>query len=105
MLADHVAVGVAHLFSDPVDRRNPSGQQLTGVGVPALPGASIANAGREQVRLEETIAHHEIISVRQAAFGVQEHKVQFVFSHRLVVPLDHLHVGRRAAERVPGGRD
>jgi len=32
------------------------------------------------MRLEETIAHHEIIGVRQAVFGVQEHKVQLVVS-------------------------
>jgi len=48
--------------------------------VPALPGSPVANGGSEQMRLDETIAHREIIGVRQAVFGVQEHKVQLVVS-------------------------
>jgi len=74
VLANHVAVGVAHLFGDPVDRRHTGGQQLTGVGVPALPGAAISHPGREQLCLEETVADHEVVGVWQTAFAVQEHE-------------------------------
>jgi hypothetical protein len=43
MLADHVAVGVTHLFRNPVDRRLAGGQQLTGISMPALPRPPITH--------------------------------------------------------------
>ncbi|KIK87555.1 hypothetical protein OC71_09285, partial [Pseudomonas sp. W15Feb9B] len=55
------------------------GQQLTGVGVPALPGSPVANGGSEQMRLEETIAHHEIIGVRQAVLVFRNTKCSLSF--------------------------
>lgn len=90
MLANHVPVGMSHLFGYPVDRRYTGGQQLTGVRVPALARPAIANASREQVSLKESVPYDEVIDVRQAAFSVQEDKVQFVLAHCLVVPLDDI---------------
>ena len=90
MLANHVPVGMSHLFGDPVNRRYTCGQQLTGVRVPALARPAIAHPCREQVSLKEPVPYDEVVDVRQTAFGVQEDKVQFVLPYRLVVPLDDI---------------
>lgn len=64
MLANHIGIGMPHLFGDPIDRSDAGGQQLTGVSVSALTGPMIVNPGREQVRLEKPIPDHEVADVR-----------------------------------------
>jgi hypothetical protein len=78
VLTDHVAVGMPHLFGNPVDRRYPCGKQLTGVRVPALTWSTIANPGRKQVGLEKPVPHHEVADVRQAAFRSKIEKLEKV---------------------------
>lgn len=94
MLPDHVRAGMTHLFGDPVNRCHAGGQQLAGVGVAALAWAAVANAGRFQVRFEEPVPHDEVTDVREAAFGVEEYKVQLVLTmcllnKLLVLPTVH----------------
>lgn len=94
VLPDHIRAGVAHLFRDPVDRGHAGGEQLAGVGVAALARTTIANAGRFQVRFEEPVPHDEVTDVREAAFGVEEYKVQLVLTmcllnKLLVLPTVH----------------
>jgi hypothetical protein len=79
--------------------------------MPALARPTIADPGREQVSLEEPVADHKIVGVRQAAFRIKEDKMQFVSSHRLVVPLNNINRLRlpvpiqriNLLQRIPGG--
>lgn len=90
MLTNHVPIGMSHLFRDPVYRRYPRGQQLTGVRVPALTRSTISNPGREQVSLEKSVPHHEVADVRQAAFRIQEDEVQLMLPHGFVVSFNDI---------------
>jgi hypothetical protein len=85
MLTDHVPVGMSHLLGNPINRSHPRGQQLTGIGMPALTRPTITNSSRMQVSLEKPIPNNEVADMRQTALGVEEYKVQLVLADCLVV--------------------
>lgn len=91
VLADHVAVGVAHLFSDPADRSHPAAEQLTCIGVSALTRPAIPDASMLQVSLEKAIADCEVADMRQATGSVQKYEMQLVLPECAVIPLHHFH--------------
>lgn len=111
VLSDHVRTGVAHLLCNPVNRGNARGKQLAGISVSALARSAITNACRFQMRFEEPVPYDEVADVRQAAFGVQEYKVQLVLANGLVIALDdvdrvhslELVDGVQFAQGIPGG--
>lgn len=90
MLADHVSAGVAHLFSDPVDRCDSAAEQLAGIGMPALARPAIPHPSMLQVRLEETIADTEVVDVRLASGGIEEDEMQLVLPYGSIVSLHHV---------------
>lgn len=63
--------------------------------------------------LEESVAYDKVVGMRQAAFGVQEYKVQFVLTYRFVVSLHDVDGFRLPipiqcidlAQRVPRGSE
>lgn len=77
-----------HLLRNPVNRCYAGGQQLDGIGVPALASPAIPDAGRFQVCFEEPVFHPKVADVRQAALCIEEYEVQLVLADGLVVPLD-----------------
>ena len=85
MLTDHVPVGMSHLLGNPINRSHPRGQQLTGIGMPALTRPTITNSSRMQVSLEKPIPNNEVADMRQPALGVEEYTVQLVLADCLVV--------------------
>ncbi len=113
MLTDHIAVGMPHLFGDPINRGDAGGQQLTGVGMPALTRPTVSNLRCKQMRLKKPVTHYEVVGMWQAAFGVQKHEVQGVLAYRLIVTFNNLHGFRFAlssqgidlAQRVPSGSE